>query len=96
MDKRKAVCVKKEASFENRFDSFKTSPMSAEIRQTLCFRGLVLDLINTRVSVLGTNNVGPGLIHSGMDPLYTSLFSLLLPPFPPPFHPADGESCGTA
>lgn len=44
---------------ENRFDSFKTSPMSTEIRQTLCFRGLVLDLINTRVYVLGTNNGRP-------------------------------------
>lgn len=41
------------------FDSFKTSPMSTEIRQTLCFRGLVLDLINTRVYVLGTNNGRP-------------------------------------
>ena len=36
---------------KERFDSFKTAAVSVEVRQALCFRGLVLDLINTRVSV---------------------------------------------
>lgn len=76
---------------ENRFDSFKTSPMSTEIRQTLCFRGLVLDLINTRVYVLGTNN-GPGANPLRNGSSLSGHLSFFPPSFSPSFYPPDGES----